>query len=107
MSTALLVIDVQPTVLSGYPLDQQSQILESVPLALEFARARGVTVVFVRLGFRGGTDEVSPRNRLFSRVAALEGFDESHPSANLHRGLRRRSEEAVLVKRRASASEFS
>ena len=81
----------------------QSQVLARAGLALSFARAQKIAVVFVRLGFRAGTEEVSSRNRLFSRVAALEGFDESNPLAQVHQSLRRRSEEPVLIKRRASA----
>jgi nicotinamidase-related amidase len=103
MPTALLVLDVQPTVLNGYPPHKQSSVLDRTGLALSFARAQKIVVVFVRLGFRGGTEEVSPRNRLFSRVAALESFDERNPLANLHDGLARRPGEPVLVKRRASA----
>jgi nicotinamidase-related amidase len=103
MSTALLVIDIQPTVLDGYPPDKREQALDGACRALAFARAQAITVVFVRLGFRGGTDEVSPRNRLFSRIAAMEGFDEANPAAKLHDGLGRGAAEAVLVKRRASA----
>jgi nicotinamidase-related amidase len=103
MNTALLVLDVQPTVLVGYPPHKQSQVLDRAGLALSFARAQKIAVVFARLGFRAGTKEVSPRNRLFSRVAALENFDESNPLAEIHQSLGRRTEEAVLVKRRASA----
>ncbi len=103
MPTALLVLDIQPIVLNGYPLDRQSQILDRAGMALGFARAQEIAVLFVRLGFRAGTGEVSPRNRLFSRVAALEGFDEGNQLAQVHQSLRRRTEEAVLVKRRASA----
>jgi nicotinamidase-related amidase len=103
MSTALLVIDLQPAVLGGYPAPKQHQVLAGARRALDFARSEAMAIVFVRLGFRGGVADVSPRNVLFSRVAALETFGEDHPSAGLHEDLGRRHEEPLLVKRRASA----
>jgi nicotinamidase-related amidase len=103
VATALLVMDVQQGIVERYR--DAGPVLDRVVAALAAARAAGMPVVFVRVGFRTGYPEVSPRNRSFSTVTASGGgrFTDESPGTQLHPALARRTSEPVVVKKRVSA----
>ena len=68
MKQALLVMDVQQGIVDR--VGASDSYLETVSGALAAARAAGIRVLHVGLGFREGHPEVSPRNRSFSSIAA-------------------------------------
>ena len=103
MSTALLLMDIQSGVLERYPADKREALLERVAAARGAARAAGLPVIYVRLAFREGSPEVSPRNPLFSRVAEISGFGEHDPANRVHPAVEPEQSDVVVVKRRASA----
>jgi nicotinamidase-related amidase len=69
------------------------------------ARAAGIPVMFVRVGFRPGYPEVAEANATFSAVTAQAGdaYTQDHPATQIHATLAPRDGEPVIVKRRVSA----
>lgn len=69
------------------------------------ARAAGIPVMFVRVGFRPGYPEISPANSTFSAITARAGdaYTEGHPATQVHAALAPQGGEPVIVKRRVSA----
>ncbi len=65
--TALLVMDVQEGIVDRFGADE---LLGALPRAIDAARAHDVPVMYVKVGFRPGFPEVSPRNLSFARIAA-------------------------------------
>jgi nicotinamidase-related amidase len=97
--TALLIMDVQPEIVARFG---DPGLIERLARAAAAARAAGVWVIYVKVGFREGHPEISPRNRLFAPIAQRGGFVEGATS-NLHPALSPRPGDVVLTKRRVSA----
>src|ERR1700761_4914889 len=70
--TALLSMDCQAGIVSIYTRDGKEAFLGRVSSVLRHARATGVPVIHVQVGFRPGLPEISPRNPLFSAVKSSE-----------------------------------
>jgi nicotinamidase-related amidase len=81
--TALLIMDVQPEIVERFG---DPGLTDRLVRAAAAARAAGVRVIYVKVGFREGHPEVSRRNRLFARVAEAGGFVEGR-SSDLHPAL--------------------
>ena len=97
MSEALLVMDVQRMIVDRYP---DPDYLPRLGKAIETARANGVRVIYVTVGFRPGAPEISPRNKLFGRLAgapAATQANEIHPDVAPEPG------DILVTKRRVSA----
>jgi nicotinamidase-related amidase len=102
--TALLAMDLQVGIVSRYTADRPD-FMTRVAGVLKWARATGIRVVHVRVGFRPGLPEVGARNPLFAAVKQspqhqklFEGaLGEIHPDAAPAPG------EVVIVKSRVSA----
>lgn len=94
--TALLVMDVQEGVVErlGDP-----GLLERLGTAIAAARAAGVRVIYVTVGFRPGYPEASPRNRTFSSIASRGAFVDPV----VHEAVAPAADEVVVTKRRVSA----
>ena len=103
MATAVLVMDVQQGVVDRYR--DTTAVLERIVSALAAARDAGLAVIFVRLAFRPGFPEVSPRNRSFSALTASGGerFAQDGEGTRLHPSLARQPSESVVEKKRVSA----
>jgi nicotinamidase-related amidase len=73
--------------------------------AIEAARKGGILVVFVRVAFRPGFPEVSPKNRTFSTLveSARAHFGEDDAATQIHPALAPQDEDLVVTKRRVSA----
>lgn len=101
--SALLVMDLEREVVEHYVTD--TSLLERLRGAIETARTVGIPVIFVRLAFRPGHPDVSPRNRAFAPIASLPGggFGEDDEATQFHPALGARPDDAVVIKRRASA----
>jgi nicotinamidase-related amidase len=97
-NTALLIMDVQHGVVERFADDG---LLERLAAALAAARSRGIRVVFVRVAFRPGHPEVSPRNRAFSALRDAGGLTED--AATIHPAVAPQDGEVVVTKRRVSA----
>jgi nicotinamidase-related amidase len=97
--TALLIMDVQPEIVERFG---GSGLTERLALAAAAARGAGVRVVYVKVGFREGYPEISPRNATFSRIAELGGFVEG-VSSEVHAAVAPQPGDVVITKRRVSA----
>jgi nicotinamidase-related amidase len=98
---ALLLMDFQVGVVAGFP--RSAQAVETARAALDGARRHGAPVVFVRVGFRDGAPETSPRNKAFSALAERTDMGERDPGTQVVGELEPRPDEVVVVKRRVSA----
>lgn len=83
-SSALLVMDVQRGVVEHSVGD--AGFLARLRQAVDTARAGGTVVIFVRVAFRTGHPEVSPRNRIFAAVASSAGIslDDGDDATQIH-----------------------
>lgn len=66
--TAILSMDCQTGIVSIYTKDDKDAFLARAASVLNHARAIGITVIHVQVGFRPGLPEVSSRNVLFGAV---------------------------------------
>jgi nicotinamidase-related amidase len=96
MTQALLVMDVQTSIVDRYP---DPEYLPRLRGAIDAANAAGVPVIYVVVGFRPGFPEVNPRNKIFGaiRSRAFGGDMEVHPD------IAPRPEDVVVTKKRVSA----
>jgi nicotinamidase-related amidase len=100
-NTALLVMDMQSSILGMLP--DAPAFVANVAKAIASARNKKIPVIYVVVGFRQGTPEISPNNKTFApnkeRFASLsmEDFLKIHPDLAPQAG------EVTVVKRRVSA----
>src|SRR5258707_1392667 len=99
---ALLVMDVQNGVVERFAEHPES-LLASLAETVAGARAAGVPVIFVRVAFRDGTPEVSPKNQTFAHLARLGTLREDDPSTQFHSALSPQPRDIIVTKRRVSA----
>jgi nicotinamidase-related amidase len=97
-STALLVMDFQRRIVTRYARDG---VVERAAEAAAAARASGVPVIYVRVAFRPGHPEVSPRNRMFAGLRDVNAADDD--GAAIHPGVAPEPGDVVVTKRRVSA----
>lgn len=98
---ALMVMDVQNGIVERYR-EQSEPILGPLTRAVAGARAAGVPVIFVRVAFRPGAPEISPRNRTFAALRG-SGMGEDDAATGVHPAVAPRAGETVVTKRRVSA----
>jgi nicotinamidase-related amidase len=103
MRTALLVMDMQNGIVER--IDADGSALARVGAAAAAARDADVPVIFVRVAFRPGYAETSPRNKGFSALAEHAGdtFTVHSPATQVHASLGPEPGEPVVVKKRVSA----
>jgi nicotinamidase-related amidase len=97
----LLVMDVQQQIIGRFAGDEQ--YLPTVRRAISAARADGMPVVYVVVGFRSGHPEVSDRNTTFSALAGSGAFTLADPGAQIHPDVAPEVGDVVVTKRRVSA----
>jgi nicotinamidase-related amidase len=100
--TALLVMDVQRSIVERLG---DAGVLARTAEAVAAARAAEIPVIFVRVAFRPGFPEVSPRNKAFTALrdggSALAGADAD--ATAIHPAVAPEADEVVVTKRRVSA----
>jgi nicotinamidase-related amidase len=99
--SALLVMDVQRGIVDRFTLD--ADYLPRLRRAIDAARAGGIPVIYVVIGFRPGYPEVSARNTTFSAMSATGAFSGDDPSAEVHPDVAPRPGDIVVTKKRISA----
>lgn len=99
---ALLIMDVQNGIVGRDPA-RFEPLLAPLASAVAAARKASVPVIFVRVAFRDGAPEISPRNRTFSRIAGAGGMGESDPSTQIHPGVAPQAADIIVTKKRVSA----
>lgn len=101
VDTALLVMDVQEGIVGRF-LDDEAY-LPRLRRAVDAARTAKLPVVYVRVAFRDGHPEVSPRNKGFSNAVRSTGFTDADPATAVHRDVAPVPGDIVVTKRRVSA----
>jgi nicotinamidase-related amidase len=96
---ALLVMDVQRGIVERFG----DAVLESTATAVAAARSAGIRVIYVRVAFRPGAPEVSPRNRAFARLRDAGGMSQDDERTAIHPAVAPEPGDVVVVKRRVSA----
>src|SRR5438309_10358923 len=97
--TALLVMDVQQGIVHRYV--DNAGYLPGLRRAIDAAHRAGIPVIYVRVGFRDGHPEVSPRNKAFANAAVRRsGFGETDPAAAVHPDIAPAPGDIVVTKRR-------
>jgi nicotinamidase-related amidase len=99
-ATALLVMDVQRGIVERF---DDPGYLQRVSDAAGAARAAGIPVVYVVIGFRPGHPEISPQNQTFAAVGERGGFVEGEPATEIHPAVAPQPGDLVVTKRRVSA----
>jgi len=98
--TALLVMDVQRFIVDRYP---DPAYLPRLREAASAARAAGLPVIYVVIGFRPGHPEISSRNKTFGRIASGSGMTGSDEATQIHPDVAPEPGDIVVTKRRVSA----
>ena len=83
-------------------------LLDAISIATSAVRSRHVPVVYVWIGFRNGTPEISNRNRTLSAIASSGGLPRqalpARPrSTQIHPAIAPHPEEIAVTKRRVGA----
>jgi nicotinamidase-related amidase len=100
--TALLVMDFQRTIVERIASDP-AVLLDRTARLLAAARAAGVRVIFVGVGFREGYPEVSARNQSFAKIRTTGAFLSSAAGSEIHPAVAPAQGEVVVTKHRVSA----
>ncbi|ROO91340.1 nicotinamidase-related amidase [Actinocorallia herbida] len=96
---ALLVMDVQRVVVARFP---DPAYLPRLQEAIAKARAAGLPVIYVTVGFRPGYPEVAPQNRMFGGLKRMPSAPDPALS-DVHPDVAPEPGDPIVVKRRVSA----
>jgi nicotinamidase-related amidase len=100
--SALLVMDFQNGIVERYA--EKPEVTAPFQHAVNAARYLGIPVIFVRVAFRDGYPEVSPRNKSFSAIVERVGdMTIASTATQIHESVAPRLDEAVVTKLRVSA----
>jgi nicotinamidase-related amidase len=101
--TAVLAMDCQSGLVSIFAKD--AGLIPNAARVLEFARAAGMPVIHIRVGFRPGLPEVSMKNPLFAAVKSNPQHQQlfQGPAGDVHPALGPETDDIVIVKHRVSA----
>nr|WP_199081966.1 isochorismatase family cysteine hydrolase [Pedobacter sp. ASV19] len=99
--TALLVMDMQAGIVAMLP--EAATIVTNTAKAIAKARDHKIPVIYVVVGFRQGSPEISMNNKSFA--ASKERFESVDMAefVKIHEGLKPKADEVVVTKRRFSA----
>ena len=103
--TAVLSMDCQAGIVSIYTREGKNAFLDRVADVLNHARATGMTIIHVQLGFRPGLPEVSSRNALFATIKSSEQHQRlfQEPLGAIPDAIAPQHDEIVITKHRISA----
>jgi nicotinamidase-related amidase len=99
--TALLVMDVQNGVVERFSAGSET-LLGTLAQAITAARQARNPVIYVRVAFRPGAPEISPRNRAFAAAGRAGLFGEDRAS-RIHPAVAPEADDIVVTKKRVSA----
>ena len=101
LNTALLVMDMQNMIVGLLP--DATELIAREKKAIAYARANQIPVIYVAVGFRAGTPEISMNNKGFSASKArFTGVDPAE-IIKIHAELAPEGNEPLVIKRRVSA----
>ena len=100
--TALLVMDVQLSTVERYA--QNSDLLPRLATTIAAARTVTIPVIYVRVKFRQGYPEVSPRNKMFAGIKQRSSsFQDALMAMEIHPAIAPLPTDSVVTKLRVSA----
>jgi nicotinamidase-related amidase len=100
--TALLIMDVQPSTVERYA--QNSDLLPRLATTIAAARTATIPVIFVRVKFRQGYPEISPRNKMFGGIKQrVVSFQGAALAMEVHPDIAPLPSDSVVTKLRVSA----
>ena len=99
--TALLVMDMQDGILGSIP--NSSFLTGNTATAIAKARSSNIPVIYVIIGFRAGTPEISTRNK--GLTAAMQRFANIDMAAfmKIHTAIAPQEGDIIVIKRSVSA----
>ncbi len=102
---AVLSMDCQTGIVSIYTKDAKEAFLTRAASVLNHARAIGMTVIHVQVGFRPGLPEVSSRNALFGAIKSSAQHQKlfQEPLGAIPAVIAPKEGEIVITKHRVSA----
>ncbi|HWF21000.1 MAG TPA: isochorismatase family cysteine hydrolase [Acidimicrobiales bacterium] len=100
--SALLVMDIQNGIVDRVP-DGSESLLAALDRTTSAARRAGVPVIYVRVAFRPGGAEISPKNKSFSAIGSAGGMGLDDPATQIYPAVAPGPDDIVVVKKRVSA----
>jgi nicotinamidase-related amidase len=103
--TAVLSMDCQAAIVSIYTRDAKDAFLDRVASVLNHARATGMTIIHIQVGFRPGLPEISSRNALLAAIKSSEQHQQlfREPLGAIPDAIAPQGNEIVITKHRISA----
>ena len=103
--TAVLSMDCQAGIVSIYTREGKAAFLVRVASVLNHARATGMTIIHIQVGFRPGLPEISSRNALFGAVKSSEQHQRlfREPLGAIPDAIAPQGNDIVITKHRISA----
>ena len=101
-STALLAMDFQASIFGGLAGDTDAMLVRVAAL-LDAARAAGVLVVYVVVGFRPGFPEIGAANKPFGAIKRTGRFAAGDPGNLISPAIAPHPDDVIVTKHRASA----
>ncbi|QXU49044.1 cysteine hydrolase [Chryseobacterium sp. D764] len=101
IKTALLVMDMQSSILSNLPDTQE--LISNVNKVIKAARNRQIPVIYITVGFRQGMPEINSNNKVFSGIKQHMADVNMKEWVAIHPELSPEEEDIVITKRRFSA----
>jgi len=99
---ALLVMDVQEGIVARFV--QVGDFLTRIETAITAARRAAILVIYVRVAFRPGFPEISPKNKSFTVLKQQQGaWQPSMTATEIHPAIAPQPTDIVVTKRRVSA----
>ena len=103
--TAVLCMDYQNAIIAGYGGESVIDMLDKASGVLNSARAVGMQVIYIRVGFRPGLPEISPKNSVFSGIKndpeRLKMF--AGEGKEIHPGVAPKENDIIVTKHRVGA----
>jgi len=100
--SAVLVMDFQADILARLG-EAAAPLVERAASVVSAARAAGVPVMYVVVGFRPGYPEVNPRNAVFGPIVQSGRFTTVMPGSDVHPALKPAAEDVIIFKHRVGA----
>jgi nicotinamidase-related amidase len=103
--TAVLSMDCQAGIVSIYTREGKDAFLSRVGNVLNHARAAGMTIIHIQLGFRPGLPEISSRNALLAAIKSSEQHQRlfREPLGAIPESIAPQGDEIVITKHRIGA----
>ncbi|MDB5158894.1 MAG: isochorismatase [Mucilaginibacter sp.] len=98
---ALLVMDMQAGIVAMLP--DSAVILSNVAKAIAIAREKNIPVIYVVVGFREGSPEISMNNKGFAASREIFAGVDMAQFMKVHDDLKPQASEVTVAKRRVSA----